>query len=833
MRRLVQNGSLSATDLNELFAICTNEEAEFEPLSPEHLASEGLPGRPISLTRVSDVQGVNALVAEQELSLASSGLTVVYGDNGSGKSGYVRILKHACRSRDAKNLILPNVNEDTEQPQSAIVCFKRGDDNEQLEWSPDGSGHADLPAISIFDSRSANTHLAGESDVAYIPFPLLVLEQLASAADTLNQKIKEQIERLDAQKPQSLNGEINDGVTAAGAFIRQLSANSNEEQLELLTTISDDEQRRHANLKSDLAQDPQKAIAQLLSLKRRFETYVDNSRQLCNLASPERVTAVNGLKVRAEQTAILSKTASKELFEASPLPDIGGDLWKALWEAARDYSDREANPGRSFPEIQPDEDLCVLCQQPISLDASQRWNTFESFVKGTTKRDELAAKSEYQGALEHISASRLSVSEIRGWDTVVRDELGNSDLADQLRACVTIANWRLRAVGRGRIPSSVLPDIPDEGIQATLEEIDLRIRQLSASENSETRQEMRKEFAELSQRIRLETLKSDVLAQIERYKLTASLKRFAKSAAKRSITDKSKDLSDQLVTASLRNRFAREVEKLEIGTMPIELKKEKDRSGKSWFKIALVGMPDQPIGDVLSEGEHRCVALAAFLAELVTAKEYSGIVFDDPMSSLDHLYRGKVAKRLVEEAEHRQVIVFTHDLSFLFELKRVAEQVEREISFQSVERRQKKPGFIREDLPMKAKSAKSRSLAIRGELKELKGSFDSMKAVRREFLAKGIIAELRKTWEQAVADFVSPVLKQLDNQVHPSSMYKLLVLTEDDVEIIKAAYSRLSEDIHASPETLNPADVGHPDLVQEIEALEVWLDDIRARQKAA
>src|SRR5690606_25994141 len=92
------------------------------------------------------------------------------------------------------------------------------------------------------------------------------------------------------------------------------------------------------------------------------------------------------------------------------------------------------------------------------------------------------------------------------------------------------------------------------------------------------------------------------------------------------------------------------------------------------FKVALTRKPTASVGQVLSEGEHRCVALAAFMAELATTENKSGIVFDDPVSSLDHMHREAVAKRLIAEAANRQVIVFTHDLAFLFELNRAADR---------------------------------------------------------------------------------------------------------------------------------------------------------------
>jgi hypothetical protein len=72
---------------------------------------------------------------------------------------------------------------------------------------------------------------------------------------------------------------------------------------------------------------------------------------------------------------------------------------------------------------------------------------------------------------------------------------------------------------------------------------------------------------------------------------------------------------------------------------------------------------------VLSEGELRSIAIASFLAEMSLSGHTGGLVFDDPVSSLDHFRRAKVAQRLADEAEHRQVIVFTHDTVFLGELR--------------------------------------------------------------------------------------------------------------------------------------------------------------------
>ncbi len=48
----------------------------------------------VILKEIRNVQNVNALVQDQRIAV-DPGLTIVYGENGTGKSGYVRLLNKA------------------------------------------------------------------------------------------------------------------------------------------------------------------------------------------------------------------------------------------------------------------------------------------------------------------------------------------------------------------------------------------------------------------------------------------------------------------------------------------------------------------------------------------------------------------------------------------------------------------------------------------------------------------------------------------------------------------------------------------------------------------
>lgn len=98
----------------------------------------------------------------------------------------------------------------------------------------------------------------------------------------------------------------------------------------------------------------------------------------------------------------------------------------------------------------------------------------------------------------------------------------------------------------------------------------------------------------------------------------------------------------------------------------------------------------------MSEGEKRATALADFLTEVALDTTSSGIILDDPVTSLDLEWRETIASILITEAKHRQVIVFTHDLPFLYFLKKHAERQTVDILTHWIKRGDTygKPGYV-------------------------------------------------------------------------------------------------------------------------------------------
>ncbi|KQH73152.1 hypothetical protein [Xylella fastidiosa] len=110
LRRLATQVALEAVEIDELASLCKGDNPAV-PLEEGHLRGPNRDQGEVYLRQVHGVRHVNALASDQYLTLHRVGLTIVYGDNGSGKSGYARILKKVCRARmsDRGEEIAPDI----------------------------------------------------------------------------------------------------------------------------------------------------------------------------------------------------------------------------------------------------------------------------------------------------------------------------------------------------------------------------------------------------------------------------------------------------------------------------------------------------------------------------------------------------------------------------------------------------------------------------------------------------------------------------------------------------------------------------------------------------
>src|SRR5690606_22586744 len=92
MRRVAAGETLSDKDYDWLVdVILEAKEVPTRDFGLEQLPERAAGDLPVCLLAIERPEHVNALESTQPLTLEPQGLTIVYGDNGSGKSGYARL----------------------------------------------------------------------------------------------------------------------------------------------------------------------------------------------------------------------------------------------------------------------------------------------------------------------------------------------------------------------------------------------------------------------------------------------------------------------------------------------------------------------------------------------------------------------------------------------------------------------------------------------------------------------------------------------------------------------------------------------------------------------
>lgn len=639
-----------------------------DPLDKKHLPIRSSSATSLRLVELDEITNVNRLSKDAALSLSPDGLTLIYGDNGSGKSGFIRILKKAGRARDDES-ILPDVYSAgrANSPASARFTLHEGKTAQTpVQWLDDGKPSADvLSRLAIFDSKCASIHVDGENRLEIIPHNLDCFEKLAQLCDKLRIRLKEESDVLEKQLLGVLPP-IPTGTTSE-KFVAEL-AKKKDTDLATATAWTEVNLKRLTDL-AGMLKDPMAEAQRLERIAVALEVYTNGIAKTSTALADPKVVEILALNKSAQDLRAKSTASASAAFAKDPLKGVGEGPWRVMFDAAKSYSELNAFPGETFPVINPGAQ-CVLCQQTLDASAQDRFTRFASFVTGAMNAKAAAAEIARDGALLAIRPVTLPIAELAA---EARDNLTArvKQLVDDSTAYRDALLKRRQALLDDEDTSAPLPVNPDARLRAEIVSLTAATKDARALASADTgaADALRREHAELSGRKTLHDNRAELKRRIDIYQQIAKLQTALKACATKDISDQGSKLLKTHVTEALSAALIDEQKQLGITSIPINLS---DRTSKAVIKhsIKLNGATlAADTSAVLSEGEHRAVALAAFMAELKMYPGKDAIVIDDPVSSLDHVRREKVAERLVAEAEDRQVIVFTHDLVFLSEAR--------------------------------------------------------------------------------------------------------------------------------------------------------------------
>ncbi len=850
--RLLRNNEITENDILELKEICKVDyglsEVDFDGVDFDDLrnfANNSSSSDNVILSKISNVDNVNALSKASELEFAPKGLTIVYGDNGSGKSSYVSILKHACNTRGHK----PKINANLYDP----ACFGK-DKKADIEYSTDGTNFRTvnlvneqvndsvLKSIDVFDTFSANHYIEGEDEIAFIPQGLSIVEKLAIAIKRVESGLNEELLSPALQKFDHILLEVSDCSTAK-TFLENLNSNSTLDELRAESIWNSTKSSRVEELNIEIdklkATDPKKNLKENEEKIKRFEILINKFQTLENNITGTILIELKKTLNNLVTTSEALRESSEKAFSELPIEGVGNSSWKLLWESARKFYNVSTET-ENFPEVN-EESNCPLCLQNLDEDARNRFVSFESFVKNDIQKTYDEAFDKFVLANESLNRIDFSFEEQKP-TTIELDEIIDHYSQSQIQYLELLSIQRDYLAGLFErkkiveiIDSIEIENTPKTLIQElikNLRETNERLKTLSIEEDLKP---LNKELNQLKGEKKIFDFKPKLGREIYRQKKIKLLNQCISKCTTRAITTHSNELATKYISQNLKQNFKIEISKLGFKNIKIETE-TKGQKGKQYHYLRLDEQNANGIvlKDILSEGEHRCISLATFLSELSTSEHKSAIIFDDPVSSLDHKWRNKISKRIVEEALERQVIVFTHDITFLLMIQEHCDSLKCDLEIKSLTRKKKETGIIASNPPWDA-------LPVGKRIGLLKNAYQQLEKIERteneevyKERAKYLYGKLREAWERFIEEvFLNGVIQRFGRAIQTQRLSKIVDLTDDDYNLVDKNMSKCSTYFtgHDTAGTLIEEMPDSAEFLADLTILENYVAEIRKRRK--
>lgn len=603
--------------------------------------------------------GVNALEPDATIPFHHK-LTVIYGKNGSGKSGFVRILKRVAGSRTQEDVWQNVHNVKSQNRCRAKITYKSDDKDTTYQWNGDNKV-SPFDQMAIFDGKCIPIYLNKSLNFSYQPYGFELFQDLSNSVKGLQERLAADIQTAENDKP--IIDDIFNEETSIGTFVAKITSVTKLDELNKLPTWNQ-------KTKKDLV-DKRKKSAELQYLDQQAELLRTRHQKIKALEdaliqvqsdlSTQSINAYYGLIKKFNQLKKKQVAKKGKTLEDYAIAGMESDEWERFIDAGEDYiriAEHDAYPS--------DDDRCVYCQQKLSKSAQKLIRLYRDLFQNEETSGIEDVEAKLDEALSDIDKSSFA-------DEFQYDEGDFGKMLQKRTAAAAFAALKeadnlahkLASTLKSKKTQKFQP-VKTSGIIASIRKarahVEADIKSLEETQRNifKKSKELDRAIAELQDIQKYSKHRSQIkkYIEIERWIAKASPLLGSKLNTK-SITDLGKRAWRELVSDSFKKRFQGEVIYLDAPGVNLEFRGEYGSQIRAKNMEGLEG-----IDKFLSEGEQKAVALADFFAELSMQHEHAPVIFDDPATSFDHERKEKIAKRIVCESGSRQIVVFTHDLMF-------------------------------------------------------------------------------------------------------------------------------------------------------------------------
>jgi energy-coupling factor transporter ATP-binding protein EcfA2 len=783
---------------------------------------------PIRLLGISNVSNVASLVQNQSLTFEpTSNLTIVYGNNGSGKSSYAKILKNACLTRGQAPDVIPNVYSNNVGIPSSDINIQVGNNAAQTDtWVKGNASSTELKSIRVFDSSSASHYLSKEDNIEYKPAALKILDELIVVCNVVANNSTRDIQALGQKAIFPL---LSLGSVTA-KFLQSVNKYTTKQQLEQYCATQDEIDSLDL-LRKDLADlqlnSPQDLRKKFREHYQRLDPLIKHFDDLFKSLDDSAIQTVLTLFDTMKTTEAAAEASRKSTLDGLPIDGIASPAWQLMWQHVEQFI-MQNGQGNSFPPVAGE--YCPTCIQPITESSAAKLQLFNDYLKDKTQSEASVAKAAFDQV--KVKLQRLNF-ELTAHDGVLKwIENHNPKITTNLITLNDELKTRC-ATAVGTKPTFQFVELAINGLEwLKKQSVTFKQKEQDVKDDATklaTIKSLESQILDIENRSKMAENKALVQAEVVRLQKLNLLNNLAQSAKITTITRKVKEIAEQGSVGKLQETFLEELAKLNFKHLKVETS-TRGKAGQSMLQLKLSNN-NAKIPDIASEGEQKCIALAGFLAELIVDNRKSAVVFDDPVNSLDHLWREKFAKRIVEETQVRQVIVLTHDLPFLKLLEDTANQHQTQVSICAIRRHGSEAGYPMDEPPWEAFNTNKRIKKLKTHLPELKKQFDEPDQSAYLLTAKAFYSQMRDTWERLVEEWLlKGVVERFNYGVKTQNLKYIDTIDANDNKIISDAYAKCCKHVHDTASALGVNIPVYDELENDLTSLEIYFKKLKIRR---
>lgn len=530
----------------------------------------------------------------------------------------------------------------------------------------------ELESFYVFDSDSVEIHVDKSSEITISSADLQIFSLFIEYVERIKDDLNKQHEKKVVENP--FNG-LFENESSISKWCDDFSHLTTIDEIEQFANFSDEDEKNLEDLNNQIIDlkslkfpEKRKSIDQNINDLNNYKLKISSFSKKFNKLQ---VDINNLIKEYIEKEKLAKQLGSKE-FDEGILRTAGSPEWKALLQTAKIIYENEE-------KLQGGLNNCPLCLQPLGEKEKELFKKYWVFLESKAEEELNSIKEKLMDYVNKLD--NLDLPDTSDDNATIRlikqlnDEL-TKIIKTHVGKCNEVINKIKENISKHKEFEIVNFNINLDPLDKLIEKFKKEKEELK--DPSEQIDQLEKKKVHLEHKKILSKIKSKIIDYLLFLRWDEKFKKV--NYPNRSVSAKQREMFDKVFTEEYKRKFIEETKKLNF-SIDIITVKTRGKKGETIKELKLEVANNVKPGKVLSEGEQRVCALADFLTEVQMDIQSAGIIFDDPVNSLDHKRKREIAKRLVEFSKEKQVIIFTHDKVFL--TYAIEEANERNVSFES------------------------------------------------------------------------------------------------------------------------------------------------------